>query len=128
MSVSTSEQRQIENEMIFRRANETVSEGLDELDADHVADGNPQLVHDEDITLYFICECSDENCTERIPIKLRTYQTIHEDRDAFVIKPKHEVDTIEEVMVQEVEYSVVKKNNSIANPGDGLNTTSVNNS
>ena len=128
MSVSTSEQRQIENEMIFRRANETVSEGLDELDADHVADGNPQLVHDEDITLYFICECSDENCTERIPIKLLTYQTIHEDRDAFVFKPKHEVDTIEEVMVQEVEYSVVKKNNSIANPGDGLNATSVNNS
>lgn len=128
MTVSTPERRQIENEMIFRRANETVSEGLDGLDADHVADGNPQLAQDEDITLHFICECSDENCMERIPIKLRTYQTIHEDRNAFIVKPNHEVEAIEKVVNEAAEYSVVKKNSTAAHPHDGLNQTSVDNS
>ena len=128
MSVSTPERRQIENEMIFRRANETVSEGLDELDADHVADGNPQLAQDEDMTLHFICECSDEDCMERIPIKLRTYQTIHEDRDAFIVKPTHEVEIIEKVVAEEAEYSVVKKNKTAVYPREGLNQTAIDNS
>lgn len=128
MSVSRTEQRQIENEMIFRRANETIGEGLDELDADHIADGNPQLVRGDNMLLHFICECSDEDCTERVPIKLRTYQAIHENRDVFIIKPDHQVDTIEKVVAQEPEYSVVKKNNTTAHPENGLNKTTINNS
>jgi hypothetical protein len=56
-----SERRQIENEMIFRRANEVVGDKLDEIDAHHREDGNPGLVRNEDILLQFRCECSDEN-------------------------------------------------------------------
>ena len=123
-----SERKQIENEMIFRRANELIGSGLDELDAMHIEDGNPNLVRDDDMTLEFKCECSDENCEARIPLKLSTYRKVHIDRDSFIIKLKHQVESIEEIVTTGETYSVVKKNNSTAEPGKNLNTTSIDNS
>lgn len=128
MDMPLSERRQIENEMIFRRANEVVGDNLDEVDANHREDGNPGLVRDTDILLQFKCECSDEDCDARIPMKLSVYQSIHENRDAFIIKLKHQVEAIEKVILTEDKYSVVEKNNSTAEPGELLNKTSVDNS
>lgn len=128
MNMPLSERRQIENEMIFRRANELVGDKLDEIDANHRNDGNPELVRNEDLLLHFKCECSDENCNARIPIKLSDYQKIHENRDAFIIKLKHQVETIEKVILTEDDYSVVEKNNSTPEPGKELNVTSIDNS
>lgn len=123
-----SERRQIENEMIFRRANEVVGTNLDQVDANHIEDGNPHLVRDEDILLEFKCECSDENCEVRIPVKLSTYQKIHLNRDAFIIKLNHQVKAIEEVILTKNDYSVVEKNNSTSEPGKQLNKTAIDNS
>lgn len=123
-----SERRQIENEMIFRRSNEVIGKKLDEIDANHRDDGNPELVRNEDLLLHFRCECSDENCDARIPIKLSIYQKIHSNRDAFIIKLKHQVEAIEKVILTEDDYSVVEKNNSTAEPGKLLNKTSIDNS
>ncbi|MDQ3064866.1 MAG: hypothetical protein M3Q36_01190 [bacterium] len=128
MGISVDERRQIENEMIFRRANELVGDKLDEIDADHIEDGNPQLIRTEDVLLYFKCECSDENCEARIPIKLSAYRLIHENRDAFIIKLKHQVSAIEKVILSGKTFSVVEKNNSTPEPGNTLNITSVDNS
>ncbi|MDB5182627.1 MAG: hypothetical protein JWO47_411 [Candidatus Saccharibacteria bacterium] len=127
MKMSLSERRQLENEMIFRRANEKVGDGFDELAAQHIEENTPELINTEDLMLHFVCECSDENCEARIPIKLSTYQKIHENRDAFIIKLKHQVKGIEKVIVSEKDYSVVEKNNSTAEPDGKLNVTSVNN-
>ncbi|MDB5166428.1 MAG: hypothetical protein JWM37_500 [Candidatus Saccharibacteria bacterium] len=126
--VSVTERRQIENEMIFRRANEVVGDKLDEIDALHIEYGHPMLVRSDDILLQFKCECSDENCEARIPIKLSIYQKIHQNRDAFIVMLKHQVNKIEKVILTEDEYSVVEKNNSTAEPGDTLNKTSIDNS
>ena len=128
MDIPLSERRQIENEMIFRRANEVVGDNLDEIDSNHREDGNPELVRNEDILLHFKCECSDENCDARIPMKLSVYQTIHANRDAFIIKLKHQVEAIEKVIITEDNYSVVEKNNSTTEPGEKLNVTSIDNS
>lgn len=122
-----SERRQIENEMIFRRANEKVGDDLDKLDAHHIEEGNPDLIMTNDMVLHFKCECSDEECDDRIPIKLSVYQKIHENRDAFIIKLKHQVKEIEKIIIDEDTYSVVEKNNSTAEPGDVLNKTSIDN-
>ena len=122
-----SERRQIENEMIFRRANEKIGDGLDEIDAMHIEDGNPELIRLGEIVLEFKCECSDENCAERIPIKLSDYQKIHEDRDSFIIKLGHQVKAIEVIVTTGSDYSVVKKNNSTPEPSDILNKTAINN-
>lgn len=128
MTMPQSERRQIENEMIFRRANELVGDNLDEIDDNHIQDGNPSLVRNEDVLLQFKCECSDENCEARVPIKLSIYQTIHENRNAFVIKLKHQVEAIEKVILTEETYCVVEKNNSTAEPGKTLNITDIDNS
>ena len=128
MDMPLSERRQIENEMIFRRANEKVGDNLDELDAQHIEEDNVELIRTDDVVLHFLCECSDENCKTRIPIKLSTYQTIHENRDAFIIKLKHQVESIEKIIQTEDGYSVVEKNKSTAEPGEELNKTSIDNS
>ena len=128
MDLPLTERRQIENEMIFRRVNEKVGDGLDDLDAEYIKEGNPELIRTDDLLLHFQCECSDENCSVRIPIKLSVYQKIHENRDAFIIKSKHQVSEIEEVILTEDTYSVVEKNNSTAEPNDVLKTTDIDNS
>ena len=128
MDMPLSERRQIENEMIFRRANEVVGDKLDEVDAHRIEDNNPQLVRNDDLLLHFKCECSDENCDARIPIKLSVYKSIHKNRDAFIIKLKHQVQAIEKVILTEKDYSVVEKNNSTSEPGKNLNRTPIDNS
>lgn len=128
MNMPVSERRQIENEMIFRRANEKIGDDLDELDAALIDEGHPELIRTADLLLHLECECSDEDCNARIPIKLSVYQTIHENRDAFIIKLKHQVEEIEKVINTEDDYSVVEKNNSTAEPGNTLNKTAVDNS
>ncbi len=127
MDMPIIERRQIENEMIFRRSNETVGISLNKLDAQHVTDGNPQLVRSDDPVLHFKCECSDENCSERIPLKLSTYQEKHLNRGSFIIKPSHQIKSIEKVILSESNYSVVEKNNYTDEPGVELNETPNNN-
>jgi len=105
-----------------------VGDGLDELDARHIEDDNPELIRNDDTSLHFKCECSDENCETRIQIKLSDYQKIHENRDAFIIKLKHQVSAIEKVILSEESYSVVEKNHSTPEPGDTLNKTTIDNS
>lgn len=127
MNMPLSERRQIENEMIFRRANEKVSEELQELKAQLIKDDHPEAAVTEDIPIHFLCECSDEDCVERIPIKLSEFQKIHKNRKAFIIKPKHQVEQIEEVISVDELYSVVEKNKSTAEPAGILNDTPINN-
>lgn len=128
MAISKSERHQIENEMIFRRANEHIGTKLDELNNFHIEDGNPHLVEKSDILLRFKCECSDEDCNARIPIQLNVYQKIHENRNAFIVKLKHQVNEIEKIIIAEDTYSVVEKNNSTPEPSDTLNVTTIDNS
>ena len=128
MSISHAERRQIENEMIFRRINEKVGDGLDALDAMHIEDGDIDLIRDTDLLLRFKCECSDENCADRIPMQLSEYQHVHTDRDTFIVMPDHQVDPIEKVLKKTADYNVVRKNNSTPEPSDELNQTSIDNS
>lgn len=127
MDMPISERRQIENEMIFRRVNEKVGDELGSLDAMHIEDDNPHLIWDDTVLLNFKCECSNENCHARVPMKLSEYNKIHENRDAFIIKLKHQVEKIEKVILSEENYSVVEKNNSTSEPNDTLKKTSIDN-
>lgn len=127
MEISQSERRQIENEMIFRRDNEKVGDGLGKLDTMHMNDDNPDLLWDDSCTLNFKCECSDENCDQRIAIKLSVYKKIHKNRSAFIIKPNHQVKAIEKVTLTRKNYSVVEKHKLVPDPGKTLNPTSIDN-
>ena len=127
MKISHAERRQIENEMIFRRINEKVGSDLDALDAMHIEDGHFDLVRDVNIQVHFQCECSDENCSVRIPMFLTEYQQIHKDRNTFIVLPDHQVDPIEKVITKMPLFNVVKKNNSTEEPGSELNSTTIKN-
>lgn len=128
MAISHAERRQIENEMVFRRRNEKIGDDLDALDALFIDDGYADLVSNEDLTVHFLCECSDENCDIRIPMLQSKYQKLHTDRDHFIVLPDHQVDPIEKVIKKSNGYSVVLKNKSIAEPSGGLNETPIDNS
>lgn len=128
MDMPLSERRQIENEMIFRRSNEKIVKELDQLDAQLIDDDYPELIREDDLQLHFICECSDENCVERIPLKMSVYQKLHKNRKAFVLKHGHEVKKIEKVIQTKDKYVVVEKNKTTDSPGNSLNSTSIDNS
>ncbi len=113
--------------MIFRRANEKIGTDLDALDAQHRSDGNADLVHDTNMKLHFQCECSDENCTVRIPLQLSKYREIHKERSTFIVLPQHEIDEIEKVIEKSDGYNIVRKNNKTDEPGDVLNITKAKN-
>jgi len=127
MAISKAEQKQIENEMIFRRMNEKVGSDLDALDDMHERDGNHHLIHDDDLLLMFKCECSDENCDARIPLKLSRYREIHLNRNTFIVKSNHQVDSIEKVTLKEDGYNIVVKNHSTPEPNDILKKTTIRN-
>lgn len=127
MNISEAERKQIENEMIFRRMNEKVGLDLDALDKMYKDDGKPHLMRDDDLMLQFKCECSDEKCDVRLPLRLSKYREIHLNRNAFIVKKNHQVDQIEKVIEEGVDYSIVVKNNSTPEPGDTLNDTSIRN-
>jgi hypothetical protein len=118
MKISIAERRQIENEMIFRRVNETVIQDLMDLDEEHKRNKQLDLLWDQTILLRFQCECSDESCKARVPLTLKDYQEIHLDRDMFIVRQNHEIDSIERVIVRTKEYTVVRKNNRVAEPKD----------
>lgn len=130
MNLPHEERKQIENEMLFRRINEKVGSDLDDLDALHLADGNPHLVRSDDLLLEFNCECSDENCQERVAMKLSHYKELHIDRSAFIIMPDHELNEIEKVIESTDTYSVVRKHNVTPEPrlNAAFNQTDVDNS
>lgn len=128
MKISDAERKQIENEMIFRRINEKLGLDMDILDDMHRKDGNDHLIHDDLIDIYFKCECSDENCETRIPMKLSTYRKLHLGRNDFIVKIDHQVDEIEKVIIKNVGYNVVQKKHSTSEPSDRLNITTIDNS
>jgi hypothetical protein len=89
------EERAARNEAVFREVNEQI-EALEEQFS----------VTDEDPV--FICECSDENCTERISLPLDAYESLRGNPRHFVILPGHETE-IEEVVERHATYFVVEK-------------------
>lgn len=130
MNMSSAERHQIENEMLFRRMNEKVGDDLGALDASYIEDNEIYLIRDDDVLINFKCECSDENCSVRIPLKLSEYQSVHVDRNTFIVMPDHQVDPIEKVITANPKFNVVMKNNSTPDPiaGKILNDTTIDNS
>ena len=109
MNDTPSERRLAENEVIFRHLNERAHGGLVAVNKLAREDKQPEFMVSDDTPLYFYCECSNLNCTERIHITFHTYGRIHHDRSNFTVVPGHEVATIERVVKRYSGYNVVHK-------------------
>lgn len=101
----------LENQAVFRSYNERVPKSVSEMKRIASEEGQKPITFDDDMPLFFFCECSDENCKQRIKLSFNDYKKIHKDRRAFTIVCGHEVKKIEDVINKTPEYCVVKKHN-----------------
>lgn len=102
-----SERRLVENEFHFKRPNEKLAKGLEELRKMAVEDKQSDWYPDDPIK--FFCECSDINCRERIRLKPEKYLKLHQNSNQFVLLPGHAIPKIERTIKNENNYIVVEK-------------------
>jgi hypothetical protein len=89
--------RLAENESWFREVNERL-----ELRTLTREDGPADWFH-------VVCECSDEECSERIPISVQEYERTRSDPRRFVVSPGHTNVSIEDVVAVNGAYAIVEK-------------------
>jgi hypothetical protein len=94
-------ERLARNELLFRDLNEQVEFVAGPLDRD----GD---------TFEFFCECSDVDCTLRLPITLNVYEGVRSDPTLFVVAPTHDRAEIEDVLRRTDAYQIVKKRGEAA--------------
>ena len=109
MSKPPSLRRMAENQVVFRRLNEQIPKGLGALEKAAKSEGHGELIQNTDMPLHFYCECSDENCRQRIILKTSEYKRLHQSKRQFVIIPGHEVPEIERSISKTKKYMVVEK-------------------
>jgi hypothetical protein len=95
------EERLARNEVLFRDVNERIEEqaARQGLDA-HVFE--------------FFCECSNLDCSRRLPMTLAAYEAVRADPTWFVVAPGHELPEIEHVLSRTADYQVVQKEGGAA--------------
>jgi hypothetical protein len=99
--------RVVENESVFRRANEELRRRFPDLHAEGLVP--------------FLCECGDARCTKTIRVTLEEYDAVRAHPEHFAIIPGHEVLEAERVVEEHERYDVVKKDDGgrrMAEAGD----------
>lgn len=127
MALTSTERRMVENEVYFRTCNNRILESIDEVNKIAKAHGEEPLTFDRDSELHFLCECSDEKCTERLRLSLNEYEECHAEKDLFIVKHDHETVSVETVISKTSEYSVVKKKKLPPKNATRLHPTHLNN-
>ena len=95
MEVDERERRLAQNEALFREVNERVETLADPL--------GPDVSHE------FLCECANADCTFRISLPLSVYESIRADPQQFVVLPLHYTPEVEDLVIEEDTYWVVRK-------------------
>ena len=72
-------------EALFRDVNERIAEAAERFDSEDAA---------------FVCECADQECTERVDASLVEYERARADGTRFLIQPGHEDEGVERVVEQ----------------------------
>jgi hypothetical protein len=90
------EERMVENEKLFRTANERLQKHVEEAAA-------------PDQRIPFLCECTDDTCMARVELKGDEYARVRADENHFVIFPAHPMMESERVVVQNEHFWIVEK-------------------
>jgi hypothetical protein len=89
------EERLAKNEALFREGNERMA-GWEER---RVAETLER----------YLCECSDEDCREKVHLHKDEYEHIRSNSRWFVIVPGHEVPDVETVLERNEGWSIIEK-------------------
>ena len=90
------EDRFVENEKLFRTANEGLRERVE---------GSVE----PDQSIPFLCECIDETCMARIVLVPKEYEKVRSDDEHFVIAPGHPRLDGERIVEEEDRFLIVTK-------------------
>lgn len=91
-------ERRARNEALFREVNERVEEV------------SSRLSYDDDMDLTgFVCECSQEDCTELIEVTYAQYEAVRSDPRRFLLRPGHEDMKVDRVVERHTGFLVVEK-------------------
>jgi len=93
--VDERQQRLARNEAHFREVNERIESVAHQLGGSFPYE--------------FLCECANADCTFRIRIPLAAYESIRADGKQFVVLPLHYTPEVEELVLEEEAYWVVRK-------------------
>jgi hypothetical protein len=94
--VNTREERLVENEETFRRANELLVEVVEQQSA------TPSVIP-------FLCECADDLCLGRVELTSAAYQDVRAHDNRFVIIGGHLQAEAEHVVDKLGPYEIVEK-------------------
>ena len=83
-------------ESLFRSVNERIAESAQKFEADEAE---------------FVCECDDRTCTDRVGASLEDYERVRANATHFLLKPGHENERVERVVLRMPGYRVVEKIN-----------------
>lgn len=93
------EVRIAQTEALFRDVNERIAESAERFAADSTE---------------FVCECSDQACTERVAATLDEYEEVRADGTRFLLSPGHEDMRVERVVkLRAKRHAVVEKVNAV---------------
>jgi hypothetical protein len=93
--VDERERRLAQNEALFREVNERVEAVAHKLGPD--------------VPYEFVCECANADCTFRVQLPLRLYERIRSDPKQFVVLPLHYTPEVEDLVLEEDTYWIVRK-------------------
>lgn len=100
-SVTEREERIGRNEILFREVNERIEE---------MQAGQQGAAGHFD----FLCECGDRDCIEQLPLTVVEYEEVRSEPTHFVVRPGHEVPTVERVVATGDRFLVVRKLEEVA--------------
>jgi hypothetical protein len=88
------DQRVARTESLFRDVNERIAETASRF-----------LSEDA----FFVCECADAECTERVTASLDEYESVRDDGAQFLLAKGHELEEAERVVERHRRFNVVRK-------------------
>ena len=56
-----------------------------------------------------VCECGSLTCAEVVPVARSDYEAVRAHPDRFLIKPGHQIEDVEDVVVEHAGWAVVAK-------------------
>jgi hypothetical protein len=97
--VSDEELRIARTESLFRSVNERIAESATRFASEQAE---------------FVCECSDQACTERVEATLEEYEDVRAHPTRFLLRPGHEDTRVEQVVERRGKrHAVVQKVNAL---------------
>ncbi len=107
--MATSEKRLALNEALFRETNERLEERV------------RLFVGDEEL-FGILCECASLDCGDRITLSKDEYAFVRSDPAQFVVRPGHTISDVEEVVLRNERYEVVRKRGVAADIAEFLDS------